>query len=59
MFEIVQKRIADKLEVINEVRRNKEKDYRDLNKRNYPRSLVTNRACRQASTCGQSQRRPR
>ena len=39
MFEIVQKRIADKLEVINEVRRNKEKDYHDLNKRNYPRSL--------------------
>lgn len=39
MFEIVEKRIADRLEVINEVRRNKEKDYHDLNKRNYPRSL--------------------
>jgi hypothetical protein len=49
MIEVVASRINERLATINELRRNKESDYYDLNKRNYSRSLEVMKHDQQAS----------
>jgi hypothetical protein len=54
-LDIVVSRITDRYTAINEVRRNKESDYYDLNKRNYPRSLEVRHEPQQLQQSSQQQ----